>query len=456
MKIYSSNWGQKQFVDQAAVLLDKKSEGWNDVSKKNPNKTYQINGHTYKVLAKQERRLPLFSIERLACIGLGLVCTLGSLGAAFFFSKCVRQLISGRQVRRVVEEVLPPVDPPKPAPLPEPRKEGGIPAPLPLPEQKKEDERPSPLPQPEPKNEDGLPRPLPHIVASEKEAGVPGQLLEPGNDKPQSKEASTVSASQAFPRRFPLAQLTEGQREAGMGRVGRFGSFPPHYSSWFREHAQEFHSERGLHWPDEMMQRFFEEGLLKFYMGEELLLHYKDPLSMLIDCSYNYSQMSSTEDVRLYFRGYERQLFRMCAKKLGLQGAEKWTDEELVDRVRPSAEVAKELINTLWRKEALPKSLVQLGGSFQMAKRQTEELSKQLLDEQKSSVQEKEALQQKLLEQDRRAELMQQVLYHWIHALSCQLSEFLRSGPVASLRAENFSYRIPEFFQDPEYQALLR
>ncbi|CRX37834.1 hypothetical protein [Estrella lausannensis] len=123
MKIQSTNWDQRQFVDMASAPSDNK-EGWRKVSEKNPNKTYQINGHSYKVVAKMERRH-----QTMGGIVLGLLCTIGSLGLAPLFSKSVRQLFTGRQVLRVVEEVFPHINE-KGNPLPVAKK--ASPPPLPL------------------------------------------------------------------------------------------------------------------------------------------------------------------------------------------------------------------------------------------------------------------------------------------------------------------------------------
>ena len=107
MKIASFSWNQKQFVDKDSAPEDSNSEGWKKVPQKNPNKTYQIDGHTYKAVAKMERHLPFFSIARIMNIGLGIICSAGTLGFAPLFSKHVRQLFNGRQVLRVLEDMRP-------------------------------------------------------------------------------------------------------------------------------------------------------------------------------------------------------------------------------------------------------------------------------------------------------------------------------------------------------------
>lgn len=117
MKIHSSNWDQKQFVDMASAPSAGNKDGWQKVAEKNPNKTYQINGHSYKVVAKMERHH-----VSLGGIALGLLCTIGTLGLAPLFSKNVRQLFTGRQVLRVVEEVFPNIGgkaSPNPVPVPQ-------------------------------------------------------------------------------------------------------------------------------------------------------------------------------------------------------------------------------------------------------------------------------------------------------------------------------------------------
>jgi len=107
MKIYSSSWNQKQFVDKDSAPPKVNTEGWLQVPQKNPNKTYQIIGHTYKVIAKAERHLPLFSMQRIKNIALGFILTAATLGIAPLFSKSVKQLFNGRQVLKVVEETAP-------------------------------------------------------------------------------------------------------------------------------------------------------------------------------------------------------------------------------------------------------------------------------------------------------------------------------------------------------------
>ncbi|CRX38773.1 hypothetical protein [Estrella lausannensis] len=66
-------------------------------------KTYLIEGREYKAIEKMERRLSLFSGERIKGILLGFACTLASGGLALI-SKRVRNWISGRQVVRVCVE----------------------------------------------------------------------------------------------------------------------------------------------------------------------------------------------------------------------------------------------------------------------------------------------------------------------------------------------------------------
>lgn len=107
---FSSNWNQKQFVDKNTPIA--LHEAWVKVPAKTPNKIYQIEGHTYKVVDKRERHLPLFSAERISKIFLGILLFIGSLGLALL-SKQVKQLFTGRQVQRVLEEFIPDAKKPK-------------------------------------------------------------------------------------------------------------------------------------------------------------------------------------------------------------------------------------------------------------------------------------------------------------------------------------------------------
>lgn len=105
MKLQSTNWNQKQFVDQASAAPDNNKEGWHKVPFK-PGKECQIEGRNYQIIGKMERHLPIGSGGRIGGIALGILCTIATLGLAPLFSKQVRQLFTGRQVQVVVQEVL--------------------------------------------------------------------------------------------------------------------------------------------------------------------------------------------------------------------------------------------------------------------------------------------------------------------------------------------------------------
>lgn len=106
MQIKYFNLGQTQLVDSTWTCQEGGAVGWKKIVAKNQNKIYQIEEQTFKVVDKWERYLPFFSLERVKGVALGILCTLLTVGLSPFFSKLVRQLFSGRQVRRVVEEVL--------------------------------------------------------------------------------------------------------------------------------------------------------------------------------------------------------------------------------------------------------------------------------------------------------------------------------------------------------------
>lgn len=105
MKLQSTNWNQKQFVDQASAAPDNNKEGWHKIPFK-PGKECQIEGRNYQIIGKMERHLPIASGGRIGGIALGILCTIATLGLAPLFSKQVRQLFTGRQVQVVVQEVL--------------------------------------------------------------------------------------------------------------------------------------------------------------------------------------------------------------------------------------------------------------------------------------------------------------------------------------------------------------
>jgi hypothetical protein len=106
MQIQTCNLGQRQFVDSSSTSKESKEKGWKTVTPKTPNKIYELNGSSYKVVKKLERHLPLCSTKRIGLIALGILCTLITFGTAPFLCKFIRQLFSGRQVRRVVEKIL--------------------------------------------------------------------------------------------------------------------------------------------------------------------------------------------------------------------------------------------------------------------------------------------------------------------------------------------------------------
>jgi hypothetical protein len=93
--------------------------GWKQVVAKKSNRSLVKGGIEYRLQGKWIRQLPIKSGERILGISLGLLCSFFSFGLAPVFSKRVLQLMTGRQVLRVFQQVVleePPVLPPPPPP----------------------------------------------------------------------------------------------------------------------------------------------------------------------------------------------------------------------------------------------------------------------------------------------------------------------------------------------------
>lgn len=103
MKLKGSDWSQKQFITEHFPLRAD-SEGWRNASVKKAEKIYTINGVKYMTLAKKERYLSFFTIQRIAGIVLGLFLSIISVGAAPMFSKSVWQMFSGRQTLKIMRK----------------------------------------------------------------------------------------------------------------------------------------------------------------------------------------------------------------------------------------------------------------------------------------------------------------------------------------------------------------
>jgi hypothetical protein len=76
-------------------LINKDYQDWKDATyfkKMGASRTYE--GHQYLIIAKKEKHLSLFSLKRMGAIGI----TILTLGAAFLFSKSIRDAFHGRKV----------------------------------------------------------------------------------------------------------------------------------------------------------------------------------------------------------------------------------------------------------------------------------------------------------------------------------------------------------------------
>ena len=272
------------------------------------------------------------------------------------------------------------------------------------------------------------------------------QVLSTQEPPPQTPEASSRSETEptAGHRTIEellrcaekLPKLTQEQREATFG-----GSL--HHSAWFRENAPDFHANGDL-WPDEKLQKFFDEGLKNHYFAESLKEY-------LIDISYNHSQFLKAEEQKdliedkFYLRIFKKQLVAI-AKNLGIQ-AQRLSDEELVRTIVP---IAHRLI-VLAQKVEFPKELIQLGGYFQKKKVCIEKAANMLSirsEDPEGHAEELAQLQTQVLANDREAEQAQQIIYHWIDECAQQFRAFaVKNAQDPAADFSSFSFQMPEFLK---------
>ena len=100
MRLIGTDWSQRQFITENSNVSV--SEGWMNANARNTGKIYIIKGHQYVTVAKKERHLPFFTLQRIAGIVLGLFLSIISFGTAPLLSKTVRQMFSGRQILRIM------------------------------------------------------------------------------------------------------------------------------------------------------------------------------------------------------------------------------------------------------------------------------------------------------------------------------------------------------------------